>query len=173
MIRLEQAKNFRSATTMAIEIEVLPLETPEHRYVRLLVKYMIDARPVLEMESSIRTNEADLPLVWLKKAVHSRRKELSATFGNPVSSEHLILINQSRYSEADFAQIQKELGEEAFPYPFSYALDVLINPDPEGLLYAGIGMHFSAVSYIQIIHFFEKIRDAVNAAFGNAGESPK
>jgi hypothetical protein len=165
MIRLEQQKNFRSAVTMAVEIEVFPLETPEHHYTRLRVRYLIDNRQVLEMESAIYPFMPEAPLVWLEKAIQTRRKELRARFGNPVSGEHLIYIEQTRLSKDDFADIQAELGTEAYPYPFMYDIEVLVNPDPEGLAFAGIGMRFTGLSYIEITQFLSQIRDEVDAVF--------
>jgi hypothetical protein len=168
VIRLEQPKNYPSADTMAVEIEVVPLKTPEHRYANLRVTYWIGDRQVLEMESSIYAGEAELPLTWLKKAINTRRNLLSETFGNLVTGEHLIVIQQSRLSKDDFALIQKEHGEAGFPYPFLYTLNVLVNPDSEGLLYAGIGMHFTGLSYAEITRFLEQIREEVNGVFSNA-----
>ena len=120
------------------------------------------------MGSSIYAGEADRPLTWLKKSIHTRRNLLSETFGNLVTGEHLIVIEQSRLSKDDFAQIQKEHGEEGFPYPFLYTLDVLVNPDSEGLIYAGIGMHFTGLNYAEITRFLEQIREEVNGVFSNA-----
>jgi hypothetical protein len=168
MIRLEQPKNYPSADTMAVEIEVLPLETPEHRYANMRVRYLIGDRQVLEMGSSIYAGEADRPLTWLKKSIGTRRNLLSETFGNLVTGEHLIVIEQSRLSKDDFAQIQKEHGAEGFPYPFLYTLDVLVNPDAEGLIYAGIGMHFTGLSQAEITRFLAQLRDEVNGVFSNA-----
>jgi hypothetical protein len=64
MIRLEQQKNFRSAVTMAVEIEVFPLETPEHHYTRLRVRYLIDNRQVLEMESHPNPAQRTASQIW-------------------------------------------------------------------------------------------------------------
>lgn len=147
---------------MAVEIEVLPLRSPSHYYVDLRVRYLIDNRQVLEMESSITPFVAQLPLNWLKKAVKTRRKKYSETFGDPVSLNHLICIEQFRLSEDDFLEIQEELGAEAFPLPFLYDIDVLVNPDPEGIVYGGIGMHINGLDYAVITQFLGQIRDEVN-----------
>jgi hypothetical protein len=165
MIRLEQPKNTPGLTNMAVEIEVLPLESPSHHYTRLQVRYLIDNRQVLEMGSSIYPDMPQYPLNWLEKAIKTRRKRLNDEFGSPISGEHLIYIEQIRIPQNEFAEIQAELGAEAYPYPFMYDIAVLVNPDPEGLAYAGIGMRFTGLSYPEITRFLSQIRDEVEAVF--------
>jgi len=171
MIHLEQPKNTPESTMMAVEIEVLPLDSPSHRYDRLRVRYLVDNRLVLELESSINPYLAEEPLTWLKKAINTRRKYLSTTIGELVSDQHLICVEQTRLSKEDFSEIQAELGAEAFPHPFLYAIDVLVNPDPEGLVHAGIGMRFNGLSYAEIAQFLFQIRDEVNTAYGISSDN--
>jgi hypothetical protein len=46
-----------------------------------------------------------------------------------------------------------------------YELDILVNPDPEGLAYAGIGIRFTGLSYAEITGFLSQIREEVAAVF--------
>jgi hypothetical protein len=75
-----------------------------------------------------------------------------------------MVIEQYRLPESEFLEIQKELGAEAYPYPFLYDIDVLVNPDPAGNVNAGIGMRFSGLDYVRIYQFLSQLRDEVNAA---------
>jgi len=154
---------------MAVEIEILPLRSPKHYYVDLRVRYLIDNRQVLEMESSTTPFLAQLPLNWLKKAAKTRRKKLSETFGDPVSTNHLICIEQLRLPEDSFLEIQEELSAEAFPFPFLYDIDVLVNPDPEEIFEGGIGMRITGLGYTVITQFLGQIRDEVDIVW--AGRS--
>ncbi len=76
-----------------------------------------------------------------------------------------MVIEQFRLFESDFLEIQKDLGAEAYPYPFLYDIDILVNPDPAGNVNAGIGMRFSPTRItLKIIEFLDQLRDEVNAA---------
>ena len=169
MIRLEQPQSFSGSASMAVEIEALPLRSPKHYYVDLRVRCLINGQQVLELESATTPFLAQLPLTWLEKAIKTRRKKLGGTFGDPVSLNHLICIEQYRVPEDEFSEIQKEHGAEAFPFPFLYSIDVLVNPDPESFVDAGIGMRITGLGYLEIIKFLGQIRDEVNLVW--AGRS--
>jgi len=164
MIRLEQPQNTPGSTRMAVEIEVLPLDGPEQRYARLRVRYLVMDSPILEMDSSVYSHYSDQPLLWLEKAIKTRRHHLTETFGN-WSDLHLLVIEQNRLSQLDFDELQKEIGKEACLHPFLYALDVLVNPDPEGLAYAGIGMRFNGLLYSDLHQFLTQFHDEVQSVF--------
>jgi hypothetical protein len=162
MIRLQQPPLLPfNSKSMSVEIEVLP---QEKYYIDLRVRYFIENRQVLELESSISTGQAQQALDWLAKAVKTKRKKISETFSDMLAYEHVMVIEQSRLSEDIFLEIQKDLGAEASPYPFLYDIDVLVNPDPEGNVNAGIGMRFSGLDYAQIYQFLSQLRDEVNTA---------
>ena len=160
MIRLQQPPLLPSSKPMSVEIEVLP---QENDYIDLRVRYFMDDQQVLELESSISTGRAQQALDWLAKAVKTKRKKMTETFSDPLVHEHVMVIEQYRLSESDFLVIQKNLGVEAYPYPFLYDIDVLVNPDPSGNINAGIGMRFSGLDYSQIYQFLSQIRDEINA----------
>jgi hypothetical protein len=69
----------------------MPLESPSHRYARLQVRYLIDGRQALAMESSIYPDMPQYPLNWLEKAVKTRRKKREAEFGN-LAAGYLVCI---------------------------------------------------------------------------------
>jgi hypothetical protein len=149
---------------MAVEIEVLPLDRPEQNYAKFKVRYLVMDRPTLEMDSSVYPQFADRPLLWLEKAIKTRCLNLSEVFGN-WSDSHLLEIEQARLSQQDFDELQEEIGIEACPYPFLYTLDVLVNPDPGGLVYAGIGMHLTGLTYTDLHRFLIQFRDEVQSVF--------
>ncbi len=161
MIRLQQPPLIPSSKPMSVEIEVLP---QEKYFIDLRVRYFIDDRQVLELGSSISTGRAQQALDWLEKAVKTKRKNISETFSDMLAYEHVMVIEQSRLSESEFLEIQKDLGEDAYPYPFLYDIDILVNPDPAGNVNAGIGMRFSGLDYIKIHQFLTQLRDEVEAA---------
>jgi hypothetical protein len=148
MIRLQQPKNYPHATSMAVEIEILPLEEPDYAYTRLRLRYLIDERKVLEMGSSIFLGRQQEPLTWLEKAVKTRRQVLSARFGCMLG-EHLIYIQQTRIPQILIDDALANSGAKDYPYPFTFDIEILVNPDSEGLSSAGIGMHFTCLSYSQ------------------------
>jgi hypothetical protein len=74
-----------------------------------------------------------------------------------------MVIEQFRLSESDFLEIQKGLGAEAYPYPFLYDVDILVNPDPSGNVNAGIGMRFSGLDYSQVYQFLSQLCDEIHA----------
>lgn len=161
MIRFQQPPLIPSSKPMSVEIEVLP---QEKYFIDLHVRYFIDDRQVLELESSISTGRAQQALDWLEKAVKTKRKKISETFSDMLAYEHVMVIEQSRLSESEFLEIQKDLGEDAYPYPFLYDIDILVNPDPAGSVNTGIGMRFSGLDYIKVYQFLSQLRDEVNAA---------
>jgi hypothetical protein len=161
MIRLQQPPLLPSSKSMSVEIEVLP---QEKYYIDLRVRYFIDDRQVLEMESSISTGRAQRALDWLAKAVRTKRRKITETFSDPLVHAHVMVIEQFRLSENDFLEIQKDPGAAAYPYPFLYDMDILVNPDPAGNLNPGIGMRFSGLDYSQIYQFLSQLRDEINAS---------
>ena len=161
MIRLQQPPLIPSSKPMSVEIEVLP---QEKYFIDLRVRYFIDDRQALELGSSISTGRAQQALDWLEKAVKTKRKKISETFSDMLAYEHVMVIEQSRLSESEFLEIQKDLGEDAYPYPFLYDIDILVNPDPAGNVNAGIGMRFSGLDYIKVYQFLTQLRDEVEAA---------
>lgn len=128
------------------------------------VRYFIDNRQVLDLESSISASRVQRALDWLAKAIKTKRKKLTETFSDPLVYQHVMVIEQYRLSEDEFLEIQKDLGAEAYPYPFLYDVDILVNPDPSGNVNAGIGMRFSGLDYAQIYQFLSQLRDEINLA---------
>lgn len=161
MVRLQQPPLLPSSKSMSVEIEVLP---QEKYYIDLRIRYFIEDRQVLEFESSVSTGLVQKALDWLARAVKTKRKKISEIFSDPLVYEHVMVIEQFRLFESDFLEIQKDLGAEAYPYPFLYDIDILVNPDPAGNVNAGIGMRFSGLDYIKIHQFLSQLRDEVNAA---------
>lgn len=116
------------------------------------------------MENSIFLGMQQEPLTWLEKAVKTPRQVLNARFGNMLG-EHLVYIKQTRIPKILLEDMKVNFGVEAEPYPFIYDIEILVNPDPEGLAYAGIGMQFTSLSYVEITQFLSQIRDEVNTVF--------
>lgn len=136
--------------SMAVEIEVLP---KKNYYINLRIRYLVEDRQVLNLKSSIATNQISHSLVWLNKAVKSKRKTLTEAFSGMLSYEHVMVIEQTRLIEQDFKDCVEEYGAEEYPYPFLYDIDVIVNPDPAGNVNTGIGMRFSGLSYSQLYKF--------------------
>ena len=160
MIPLQQPPLLPSSKPKSLEIEVLP---QENDYIDLRVRYFIDNCQVLDLASSISAGRAQQALDWLAKAVKTKRKKMTETFSDPLVHEHVIVIEQFRLSESDFLETQKKLGAEAYPYPFLYDVDILVNPDPSGNVNAGIGMCFSGLDYSQVYQFLSQLCDEIHA----------
>jgi hypothetical protein len=163
MIRLTQEPMYPSGSTLSVEIEVLPPANPEQRWVDLLIKGFVNEELVVEMDSSTAPEWTGLPLKWLEKKLTTRKHLEMMAFSDSSATSYQLILFQYRLSEADFLEIQQEIGEQAFPYPFIYDLTVLSNPDPEALNTAGFGIHLGGFSHPKLYQFLSELHDEVKA----------
>lgn len=160
MIKLEQPALLASSKPMWVEIEILPRKKV---YVELRLRYMVEGRQVLKLRSSISEREVAHILIWLEKAVKTRRNLLSETFSAMLSYEQVIVIEQRRIIKQDYEMILQDGGQAVYPYPFFYSLDLLVNPDPNGNVNTGLGMRFDGLGYSQLHRFLTELNQEIQA----------
>jgi hypothetical protein len=165
MVRLDQPQINADSPGLAVEITVLPLRKHAQHCVDLRIRSLAGSHTLLEMNSSVNPALLDAVLAWLEIAVTTRRDQLTEKFSSPLHGNLLVCIEQNRIAREDFIELQEQLGEDAFPYPFDYDLAVLVNPDPHNLLGAGLGLHFSSLGYGAITRFLYDLREEVQSAW--------
>ena len=161
MVRLEQPKIFSNSPGMQLEIEALPLANPGQRCVDLRLRGISGERLIFELDTSIYPGILDAPLDWIESGISTRRDHLSEKFGSPVIGNQIICIQQNRIPREDFIEIQQQLGDDSYTYPFDYDLELLVNPDPQSIQGAGFGLHFSGLSYAELTRFLVELRTEV------------
>jgi hypothetical protein len=148
---------------MSVEVEVLQPEGPGYYWVGTKVRYYFDDRLILELDSAISRPLVESPLTWLERSLKTRYKAQSCPFSD-FNTPHVLVIGQHRLSKLELVEIQKELGVEAFPYPFLYDLSLLVNHDAETIPYCGLGMRFGGLSYHEVRAFLSQLQTEVYTA---------
>ena len=116
-----------SSASLVVELEVLPSSTPGALSTGLKTRFYFCSRLVLEPDSSISLELAREPLDWLETGLKTRIKHRTCSFSD-FETAHVLVIDQYRLPDEEFTNIQAELGEDAFPHPFLYDINVLVNP---------------------------------------------